>query len=173
MQTNGTGAASRCRSRRTRGQRFVNYWSLRVEIVNTMDADPFSDWQLRMTADLVRHAWSKYPRLVDVVSHAKLDPERRSDPGRDFPWERFQSMVLAPLPRAEPMPLAGAGPLRILGPDGKRSTAIRTSRRCDGGARAAAGGGVRFSRAVRGRAAADNAHPPRRLTRGTRPAVPP
>lgn len=105
------------------GQRFVNYWSLGVEIVNTMDADPFSDWQLQMTADLVRYAWSKYPRLVDVVSHAKLDPRRRSDPGRDFPWEKFQNMVLAPRPPTEAAPLtlatAGAGPLRIVGPDGE------------------------------------------------------
>jgi N-acetylmuramoyl-L-alanine amidase len=80
------------------GCRYVNYWSLSVEIVNTQQADdPFSDWQVEQAAALVRYAWSKYPDLVDVVSHAKLDPQRRTDPGPLFPWERFRQMVLEQL----------------------------------------------------------------------------
>ncbi|HEX5870091.1 MAG TPA: N-acetylmuramoyl-L-alanine amidase [Longimicrobium sp.] len=103
------------------GKRFVNYWSLGVEIVNTMDSDPYSEWQLKMVADLIRYAWSKYPNLRDVVSHAKLDPQRRSDPGKDFPWDRLKNMVLAPVPESdfEPLSLADVAPLRILGPDGE------------------------------------------------------
>jgi N-acetyl-anhydromuramyl-L-alanine amidase AmpD len=73
---------------------YVNYWSLGIEIVNKQQEDSFSDWQVEQTAALVRYAWSKYPELVDVVSHAKLDPERRTDPGKDFPWERFRELVL-------------------------------------------------------------------------------
>ena len=70
-----------------------------VEIVNTQSAevsDPYSDWQVEQTAALVRYAWSKYPDLIDVVSHAKLDPARRVDPGSGFPWDRFRELVLAP-----------------------------------------------------------------------------
>jgi N-acetyl-anhydromuramyl-L-alanine amidase AmpD len=103
------------------GARFVNYWSLGVEVVNAQGADSFSDWQVRMTADLVRYAWSKYPNLRDVVSHARLDPARRSDPGKLFPWDRFRKMVLEPVPQMQPLlSLAAAGPLQILGPDGKK-----------------------------------------------------
>jgi len=83
------------------GRKYVNYWSLGVEIVNTQDpgvTDPYSDWQVKQAAELVRYAWSKYPDLVDVVSHAKLDPERRVDPGARFPWDRFRELVLAPVP---------------------------------------------------------------------------
>lgn len=77
------------------GRRYVNYWSLGVEIVNTQqEDDPFSDWQVEQVAALVRYAWSKYPDLIDVVSHARLDPERRTDPGPLFPWEKFRQMVL-------------------------------------------------------------------------------
>ncbi len=99
------------------GQSNVNYWSLGLEIVNTQNNDPFSDWQVEQAAALVRYAWSKYPDLVDVVSHAKLDPDRRSDPGPQFPWERFRQLVLEPVPgpvTADPVPA-----LRILGPDGQ------------------------------------------------------
>ena len=58
------------------GARYVNYWSLGMELVNTQERDAFSEWQVAQAAALVRYAWSKYPDLVDVVSHAKLDPTR-------------------------------------------------------------------------------------------------
>lgn len=77
------------------GRRRVNHFSLGVEVVNTMRAgDPFSPWQIEATAAIVRYAWAKYPNLVHVVSHARLDPARRTDPGAHFPWERFKALVL-------------------------------------------------------------------------------
>lgn len=104
------------------GSRFVNYWSLGVEIVNTQQGDPFSDWQVEQTAALVRYAWSKYPTLVDVVSHAKLDPQRRNDPGDNFPWDRFRDLVLAPSDESSvPVePTSPASQIRIVGPNGKK-----------------------------------------------------
>lgn len=100
-----------------------NYWSIGVEIVNAQVNDPFSDWQVEQAAALVRYAWSRYPDLVDVVSHAKLDPTRRSDPGTAFPWDRFRDLVLAP---AAPVALMAttpaeplAGPIHIVGPSGE------------------------------------------------------
>jgi N-acetylmuramoyl-L-alanine amidase len=47
-----------------------------------------------MTARIVRFCWAKYPNLTHVVSHAKLDPERRTDPGAHFPWDEFKNQVL-------------------------------------------------------------------------------
>lgn len=74
----------------------VNHWSLGIEVVNTQLSDPFSDWQLEVTATLVRYCWAKYPNLKTIVSHAALDPTRRTDPGKQFDWPRFKSLVLAP-----------------------------------------------------------------------------
>jgi N-acetylmuramoyl-L-alanine amidase len=96
------------------GKQYVNYWSLGLEIVNRQEGDAFSDWQVEQAGALVRYAWSKYPELREVVSHAKLDPGRRSDPGAHFPWSRFRELVLAP---ATP---AAVTPVRVLGPDGRR-----------------------------------------------------
>jgi N-acetyl-anhydromuramyl-L-alanine amidase AmpD len=77
------------------GANKINHWSLGIEVVNTQINDPFSDWQIEATAQIIRYCWAKYPNLVHVVSHAKLDPERRSDPGKSFPWTRFKQLVLS------------------------------------------------------------------------------
>ncbi len=76
------------------GTRRVNHWSLGIEVVNTQKDDPFSPWQIEATARLVRYCWAKYPNLVHVVSHARLDPQRRSDPGPRFDWASFERQVL-------------------------------------------------------------------------------
>lgn len=75
----------------------VNHWSVGIEVVNRQTArDGFSDWQVRATAQIIRYCWAKYPNLKHVVSHAKLDPARRSDPGKTFPWARLKKLVLDP-----------------------------------------------------------------------------
>lgn len=76
----------------------VNNRSLGIEIVNSQGIggrpDPYSDWQVEACARIVLHAWAKYPNLRYVVSHARLDPARRSDPGSLFPWKRLMELVL-------------------------------------------------------------------------------
>lgn len=76
----------------------VNSRSLGIELVNAQGVngtqDPYSDWQVLACARIVLYAWAKYPNLRHVISHAKLDPGRRTDPGPGFPWERFKAMVL-------------------------------------------------------------------------------
>ena len=102
----------------------VNHWSLGIEVVNRqVTADTFSDWQVEATAQIIRRCWAKYPYLRHVVSHAKLDPARRSDPGSSFPWSRLRQLVLES--RRDDVP---AGVARIL---------TRTTR----GTRSLAGGG--------------------------------
>lgn len=77
------------------GNNKVNHWSLGIEVVNSQNtSDQYSNWQIEATAQIVRYCWAKYPNLKHIVSHARLDPSRRSDPGVNFPWERFKSLVL-------------------------------------------------------------------------------
>ena len=81
-----------------------NHWSLGIEIVNRANSgDAFSTWQVEATAQIVRYCWGKYPNLRHVVSHAKLDPDRRSDPGANFPWDRFEELVLTAQPIITPV----------------------------------------------------------------------
>lgn len=77
------------------GENRVNDYSLGIEIVNTCEPnDPYSQWQVEQAAEIVRYCWEKYPNLKYIVSHAKLDPTRRKDPGSHFPWDQFREMVL-------------------------------------------------------------------------------
>lgn len=77
------------------GARGLNQRSLGIEIVNAQSGgDRFSPWQVEVTAQIVRYAWAKYPNLKHVASHARLDPERRTDPGANFPWTDFQALAL-------------------------------------------------------------------------------
>lgn len=75
--------------------RWHNSSSLGIEIVNAQNGkDGFSDWQVRAAARIARYAWAKYPNLQTVCSHAHLDPSRREDPGKHFPWDRFRELVI-------------------------------------------------------------------------------
>ncbi len=77
------------------GRKRINHYSLGIEIVNqAVSSDSYSPWQIAATAQIVRYCWEKYPNLRHVVSHAKLDPKRRSDPGTHFPWNDFRDLVL-------------------------------------------------------------------------------
>ena len=83
------------------GRDDTNSRSLGIEIVNTGRLeDTFSDWQVEETARWVRYWRGLFP-IRYVCTHALLDPARRRDPGSNFPWERFVSLVRG-TPRAEP-----------------------------------------------------------------------
>jgi N-acetyl-anhydromuramyl-L-alanine amidase AmpD len=89
----------------------VNEWSLGIEIINSRRPDmidPFSEWQVEIAASLVRSCWAKYPNLTQVMSHALLEPEQRSDPGAHFPWTRFRDLVLGGSTAGSRHPLAAA-----------------------------------------------------------------
>ncbi|MCP4097943.1 MAG: N-acetylmuramoyl-L-alanine amidase [Planctomycetaceae bacterium] len=79
------------------GKNLINHWTVGIEIVNTQKKTPvdgFSEWQVDVTAQIVRYCWAKYPNLKHVFSHALVDPQRRTDPGKNFPWEEFKEKIL-------------------------------------------------------------------------------
>ena len=99
------------------GRGRINHWSLGIEVVNRqVRSDDFSDWQVEATAQIVRYAWAKYPNLRHVVSHAMLDPGRRSDPGSLFPWSRFREAVLDAREPAVPELVSGAAGMEAVVP---------------------------------------------------------
>jgi len=78
------------------GSNKINHWSVGLEVVNAQkNYDDYSDWQIEVTAQIVRYCWAKYPNFKYVVSHAAMDPKRRTDPGVKFPWKHFEELVLS------------------------------------------------------------------------------
>lgn len=74
----------------------INHWTVGIEIVNQqISSDDFSDWQLEVTALIVRYCWAKYPNLKYIFSHALVDPTRRSDPGSQFDWDAFCTLIVS------------------------------------------------------------------------------
>jgi N-acetyl-anhydromuramyl-L-alanine amidase AmpD len=76
------------------GKQDTNSRSLGIEIVNTgLESDPYSLKQVAETAAWTRYWMSKHP-IKYIVTHAYLDPERRSDPCVTFPWDAFIKEVM-------------------------------------------------------------------------------
>jgi len=101
------------------GHNRVNHFSLGIEVVNRQSSsDSFSDWQVEATAGIVRYCWAKYPNLRHVVSHAKLDPTRRADPGALFPWAKFKDRVLNTPAPPVPALVAAAADMAVVQPSG-------------------------------------------------------
>jgi N-acetyl-anhydromuramyl-L-alanine amidase AmpD len=77
-------------------KRDINSRSVGIEIVNAQigEGDPFSQWQVAVTAQTVNYYRSKHPdRRFYLATHSFLDPERRNDPGNIFDWQRFMSLL--------------------------------------------------------------------------------
>ena len=86
---------------------YAEGWGLYTELLAKemgFYTDPYSEWQLEQTAIMVRYCWAKYPNLKHVISHARIDPQRRGDPGSNFPWPRFKERVLTS--GSDPVPVA-------------------------------------------------------------------
>jgi len=88
---------------RNPGHTDINSRAYGIEIVNAQTGrDPFSDWQLRITAQIVNYHRSLHPDIgMYLVTHAYLDPGRKLDPGEQFAWERFLQYIRegeAPMP---------------------------------------------------------------------------
>jgi N-acetyl-anhydromuramoyl-L-alanine amidase len=74
-----------------RGRDRCNDFSIGVELEGT-DIDPYTDIQYDRLGALAAALLRRYP-ISDIVGHADIAPERKSDPGQAFDWDRFRSIL--------------------------------------------------------------------------------
>jgi hypothetical protein len=81
-----------------------------------------SDWQVAALALLIRHVWSRYPALTQVLCRSEIDP---STPPGALDWDRLRQLATL-LPGSDLPPLvARATPLVMLDDAGRAEPALR------------------------------------------------
>ncbi|MCG8415334.1 MAG: 1,6-anhydro-N-acetylmuramyl-L-alanine amidase AmpD [Pseudomonadales bacterium] len=75
-----------------RGRKNCNEFSIGIELEGT-DEERFTDHQYECLAAVTQALLRRYPGLtVDrIVGHSDIAPQRKTDPGPCFDWQRFQS----------------------------------------------------------------------------------
>jgi len=71
-----------------RGRQRCNDFSVGVELEGS-DFENFCDAQYQSLVVLTSSLAAKYP-ITDVVGHQHIAPDRKTDPGPFFDWQRFQ-----------------------------------------------------------------------------------
>jgi AmpD protein len=71
-----------------RGRQRCNDFSVGIELEGS-DFENFCDAQYQSLADLTISLLTKYP-ITNVVGHQHIAPDRKTDPGPCFDWQRFQ-----------------------------------------------------------------------------------
>ena len=74
---------------RTRSR--CNDFSVGIELEGS-DFEPFTERQYAALARLTKRLKRVYP-IVDVVGHSDIAPERKTDPGPFFDWERYMTQL--------------------------------------------------------------------------------
>ncbi len=74
-----------------RGRSRCNDFSIGIELEGS-DFEPFTDRQYYALARLTRCLKRIYP-IRDIVGHSDIAPERKTDPGPFFDWERYAARL--------------------------------------------------------------------------------
>lgn len=93
------------------GRTWLNASSLGIEIVNpgyTDDASgrrtwhPYSEAQIELLIALLKDIRERHGLTVDsIIGHSDVAPQRKVDPGPQFPWQRLAAAGLVRWPTAE------------------------------------------------------------------------
>lgn len=76
---------------RWRGRERCNDFSIGIELEGCDDV-AFTDAQYGELSRLTRELRARYP-IEDIVGHADIAPQRKTDPGPAFDWERYRSLL--------------------------------------------------------------------------------
>lgn len=92
-----------------KGERDINSASIGIEIVNAGDLEnfpPFPDVQIDAVIDLCRSICERHNIPPEnVLAHSDIAPERKIDPGENFPWHRLYQAGVGQW--VEPAPIRG------------------------------------------------------------------
>jgi AmpD protein len=75
------------------GQENCNDFSIGIELEGT-DELPFTDAQYKSLASVTAVIQQTYPQITGdrITGHSEIAPERKTDPGPAFDWDRYRQM---------------------------------------------------------------------------------
>lgn len=73
-----------------------NDFSIGIELEGS-DTQPFEDAQYDKLVEITGDLMTLYPSISDdrIVGHSDIAPERKTDPGPMFDWDRYKEMLFA------------------------------------------------------------------------------
>jgi AmpD protein len=74
-----------------RGRSRCNDFSIGIELEGS-DFEPFTKLQYTALARLTRRLKRSYP-IDEIVGHSDIAPERKTDPGPYFDWDRYRELL--------------------------------------------------------------------------------
>ena len=74
-----------------RGREACNDFSIGIELEGTDDS-PYEDAQYATLARLTRALAKRYP-ITEATGHSDIAPDRKTDPGSGFDWERYRRLA--------------------------------------------------------------------------------
>ncbi|MFH0934177.1 MAG: 1,6-anhydro-N-acetylmuramyl-L-alanine amidase AmpD [Pseudomonadota bacterium] len=74
-----------------RGRSRCNDFSIGIELEGS-DFEPFTDRQYAALARLTRRLKRRFP-IRDIVGHSDIAPDRKTDPGPHFDWQRYLNQL--------------------------------------------------------------------------------
>ncbi|SDX07542.1 AmpD protein [Thiocapsa roseopersicina] len=87
------------------GRERCNDFSIGIELEGTDDR-PFTEAQYARLAECTRHILRRYPGITEerIAGHAAIAPDRKTDPGPAFDWNRFRRSIRAEGQAVDPYP---------------------------------------------------------------------
>lgn len=77
-----------------RGRNRCNDFSIGIELEGT-ESVPYTEAQYRQLAEVIRCLLQHYSRLSAdrIVGHSDIAPDRKTDPGKSFDWEKLEALL--------------------------------------------------------------------------------
>lgn len=76
------------------GRQRCNDFSIGIELEGTDDI-AYSDIQYSVLAQVSQQIMTHYPKITSnrIVGHSDIAPERKTDPGQAFDWQRYKQLL--------------------------------------------------------------------------------
>lgn len=76
------------------GREECNDFSIGIELEGT-DEDPYTESQYEVLLDVTQTLLREFPMMTPgtIVGHCDISPERKTDPGPSFDWQRYRDAI--------------------------------------------------------------------------------